>query len=93
MSKFHLERSTSAITPRTFAYQDKLHKLPVPPLEDTCRRYLKALEGLQDEDEHEATRLAVQDFLQNQGPYIQEKLIEWAKTKDRCVFCLPTRLA
>ncbi|KAI6128741.1 hypothetical protein EV401DRAFT_837751 [Pisolithus croceorrhizus] len=28
---------------RTFANQDKLPKLPIPPLEDTCKRYLKAL--------------------------------------------------
>lgn len=71
-------------TGRTLAYQDKLPKLPIPPLEDTCRRYLKALEALQDEKEHAATKEAVKDFLENEGPKIQEKLKEWAKTKDRC---------
>jgi hypothetical protein len=32
---------------RTFALQHKLPKLPVPPLKDTCERYLRALQGLQ----------------------------------------------
>lgn len=66
----------------TFAHQDKLPKLPIPPLEDTCRRYLRALEGLQDEKEHAQTKEAVQDFLENEGPRIQVKLQEWASKKD-----------
>ncbi|KAF8734289.1 hypothetical protein AX14_003458 [Amanita brunnescens Koide BX004] len=65
----------------TFAFQDKLPKLPIPPLEDTCRRYLRALEYLQDEHEHAETKAAVQDFLQTDGPRIQEKLTEYAKDK------------
>lgn len=32
---------------RTMAHQDKLPHLPVPPLADTMKRYIKALEGLQ----------------------------------------------
>lgn len=32
---------------RTFSLQHKLPKLPVPPLKDTCDRYLRALKGLQ----------------------------------------------
>ncbi|KAF5386863.1 hypothetical protein D9615_002089 [Tricholomella constricta] len=67
---------------RTFAYQDKLPKLPIPPLEDTCERYLRALEGLQDEREHAQTKEAVRDFLMNDGPKIQEKLKDWASRKD-----------
>lgn len=85
-STFHA--AGSAPTGSTLSYQEKLPKLPIPPLEDTCRRYLKALEGLQDEKEHEMTREAVQDFLDNDGPRIQEKLKEWARTKDRCG-CVP----
>lgn len=37
----------SAQNGRTFAQQSKLPKLPVPPLKDTCERYLTALKGLQ----------------------------------------------
>ncbi|KZT37052.1 acyltransferase ChoActase/COT/CPT [Sistotremastrum suecicum HHB10207 ss-3] len=67
---------------KTFASQHKLPKLPIPPLEDTCKRYLRALEGLQDHHEHEQTKRAVDAFLRGDGPRIQEKLVEWAKTKD-----------
>ncbi|RDB19388.1 putative mitochondrial carnitine O-acetyltransferase [Hypsizygus marmoreus] len=74
--------SRPPIAGRTFAYQDKLPKLPIPPLEDTCRRYVRALEALQDEREHALTKEAVEDFLKNDGPKIQQKLQEWAKTKD-----------
>lgn len=74
---------------KTFAYQDRLPHLPIPSLEDTCKRYLRALEALQDEYEHEQTKKAVQDFLEKEGPRIQQKLIEWAKTKDRCVTHAP----
>lgn len=70
---------------KTFAYQDRLPHLPIPPLEDTCKRYLKSLEALQDEDEHEATKAAVKQFLEGDGPRIQQKLQDWAKDKDRCV--------
>ncbi|KAF9019947.1 hypothetical protein BDZ89DRAFT_283106 [Hymenopellis radicata] len=53
-----------------FKFQDKLPKLPIPPAEDTCERYLKALEAVQDEAEHARTEAAVEDFLKNDGPLI-----------------------
>ncbi|KIJ92160.1 hypothetical protein K443DRAFT_135348 [Laccaria amethystina LaAM-08-1] len=67
---------------RTFSCQDKLPRLPIPPLEDTCRRYLKALEALQDVKEHELTTAAVKEFLEKDGPEIQKRLRDWAKDKD-----------
>lgn len=66
---------------KTFARQDQLPKLPVPPLEETCKRYLRALQALQDEKEHELTKQAVKEFLEGEGPIIQAKLKEWAKNK------------
>ena len=64
--------------------QANLPKLPIPELEDTCRRYLASLRELQDTDEHEATKRAVDEFLKGDGPRIQAKLKEWAVTQDRC---------
>lgn len=68
---------------RTFTNQDQLPKLPIPPLEDTCKRYLKALRGLQNDREHVATTRAVQRFLEEEGPQLQERLREWAADRAR----------
>jgi carnitine O-acetyltransferase len=75
--------TTPVVSNPTFGHQSKLSKLPIPPLEDTCRRYKQALEMLQDSSEHELTKKAVEEFLKGDGPKIQEQLIEWAKDKDR----------
>lgn len=72
----------------TFANQDALPKLPIPPLEDTCKRYLTALRGLQDDEEHAATTRAVQSFLQGEGLALQERLRQWAAGRARYVCCL-----
>ncbi|KAF4614747.1 hypothetical protein D9613_003408 [Agrocybe pediades] len=66
---------------RTLAYQHKLPKLPIPSLEDTCKRYLRALEALQDEKEHEITKAAVKEFLETDGPKLHEMLKEYAQDR------------
>lgn len=70
---------------RTLAYQEQLPKLPIPPLEETCNRYLRALEGLQDEKEHEITKQTVKEFLETDGPKLHEMLVEYARDKARSV--------
>ncbi|KAJ5640883.1 hypothetical protein N7528_000508 [Penicillium herquei] len=65
----------------TFANQDALPKLPIPELEDTCRRHLEALVALQSAREHEETKAAVKDFLKTDGPILQEKLKNYASSK------------
>ncbi|KAL7421318.1 carnitine O-acetyltransferase yat1 [Cryptotrichosporon argae] len=65
------------------AAQPSLPKLPVPKLQDTCKRYLRALEGLQDEDEHERTKKAVDEFLSSgEGETWQKKLEDYAAGVD-----------
>lgn len=75
---------------RTFAKQDALPRLPIPPLADTCKRYLHALKALQTPEEHEASEEAVRQFLEDQeeGPRAQKMLEEYAKDKDRCARAL-----
>jgi carnitine O-acetyltransferase len=65
----------------TFAGQDKLPRLPIPELESTCKRYLAALNPLQGPREHAETKLAVQDFLNQEGPELQERLRNYAVGK------------
>ncbi|KAJ9111371.1 hypothetical protein QFC19_001139 [Naganishia cerealis] len=67
---------------KTFAQQTKLPKLPVPPLKDTCERYLTALKGLQDEEEHEKTKKIVAEFCKpgGEGEKWQTKLEEYNKS-------------
>lgn len=74
-------RPTTPPPGRTFANQHTLPKLPVPSLEDTCKRHLIALRGLQDDKEHAATQHAVQAFFDREGPALQERLNEWAREK------------
>jgi len=73
----------------TFANQDSLPKLPIPDLEDTCRRHLDALQPLQTPREHEDTKAAVRDFLKNDGPLLQERLRAYAGSKTSYIeqFC------
>ncbi|KAK5108802.1 hypothetical protein LTR62_007776 [Meristemomyces frigidus] len=62
----------------TFAAQDKLPKLPIPDLESTCKKYLAALDPLQTAREHAESERAVQEFLNSEGPVLQEKLKQYA---------------
>ncbi|KAJ0276100.1 hypothetical protein COL26b_003572 [Colletotrichum chrysophilum] len=73
----------------TFAAQDSLKQLPIPELEVTCEKYLTALKPLQSGREHSDTRQAVQDFLKNDGPALQEKLKAYAVDKSSYIeqFC------
>ncbi|KAK1772413.1 carnitine acetyl transferase [Phialemonium atrogriseum] len=63
----------------TFAYQDKLPKLPIPELAESCQKYLTALKPLQSPREHAETKHAVQEFLKHDGNELQEKLRRYAE--------------
>ncbi|KAK7752333.1 carnitine O-acetyltransferase yat1 [Diatrype stigma] len=85
--------TTIAETPKeggiTFSGQDQLPRLPIPELENTCKKYLAALKPLQSPREHAETRAAVQDFLKHDGPHLQEKLRNYAVGKTSYIeqFC------
>ncbi|XP_032668967.1 carnitine O-palmitoyltransferase 2, mitochondrial isoform X2 [Odontomachus brunneus] len=60
----------------TFHFQPSLPRLPIPKLEDTCRRYLNAQKPLLDDKEIQKTSSYVSKFLANEGPSLQKQLIQ-----------------
>lgn len=76
----------------TYAHQDSLPKLPIPDLESTCQKYLTALKPLQSPREHAETKRAVESFLKNEGPELQEKLKKYAEARTSYIeqFCKPS---
>ncbi|KAH8899640.1 hypothetical protein GQ53DRAFT_741811 [Thozetella sp. PMI_491] len=65
----------------TFAHQDKLPKLPIPELASTLKKYLTTLKPLQSAREHGETKHAVNEFLKNEGPDLNEKLRKYAEAR------------
>lgn len=63
----------------TYANQDKLPPLPIPTLEETLSKLPSRLEALLDEIEFNESKKVIQDFLENEGPSLQEKLISYEK--------------
>ncbi|KAF8475645.1 carnitine acetyl transferase [Kalaharituber pfeilii] len=76
-SKEHSKQSTGI----TYAHQSSLQRLPIPELDDTCRKYLDAVRPLQTPREHEEAVAAVKDFLKTDGPELQERLKRYAASK------------
>ena len=56
---------------RTFDGQPSLPKLPIPPLEDTCKRYIQAVTPLLTKQELATTSAAVERFLATDGPTVR----------------------
>ena len=63
----------------TFSYQKELPIMPVPSLNNTCRRLIEWAEPLLTEEESIKTRQVVEQFLQSggEGEKLQNELIEW----------------
>ena len=91
LASHHPAKSKPGIT---FAAQDSLPKLPIPDLEDTCKRYLEALEPLQTYREQRDTERAVREFQRHEGPELQAKLKEYATGKSSYIeqFCMSNGL-
>jgi carnitine O-acetyltransferase len=65
----------------TFRHQGELPKLPIPPLEDTCERYLEYIAALQSPEELALSKARVAQFLTEDGPRLQHKLLEYDQDK------------
>ncbi|KAL3976127.1 solute carrier family 25 (mitochondrial phosphate transporter), member 3 [Sarotherodon galilaeus] len=79
----HLVRPVTQILARPLTHQEGLPKLPVPPLKQTCERYLAALEPLVSDEEMDHTRKVVQEFLKGGvGERLQKGLERRARKTD-----------
>lgn len=71
--------NSSAKTSVTFGGQTDLPPLPIPPLDETLQRFLRAIEALQADDpvaRMETKRIAM-DFLDTDGPRLQKLLLDY----------------
>lgn len=66
--------SNGSYSPPTIANPPSLPRLPLPTLEDTCKRYLKSVAPLLHPSELEVTKKNVQDLLVNSGPKLHAEL-------------------
>jgi carnitine O-acetyltransferase len=61
----------------TFSLQNTLPRLPVPSLEETCKRYINSIEPLLSPEAFEQSKKHVLDFLNGPvGPSLQQRLID-----------------
>lgn len=59
----HLVRPITQVSERSAAHQENLPKFPVPPLKETCDRYLASLEPIVSEEELEHTRALIDELV------------------------------
>ncbi|BFZ05970.1 hypothetical protein BsWGS_09009 [Bradybaena similaris] len=63
---------------RRFSIDYSLPKLPVPPLDQTLKKYLDTCHPLLNEEQYKSTEEIVAKFLKNEGPVLQTLLEERA---------------
>ncbi|KAG4067014.1 hypothetical protein HA402_000005 [Bradysia odoriphaga] len=62
-----------------------LPKVPVPPLEQTMTEYLRALEPVLTQQQHDKTKMIVKNFINGLGPILHEYLQEKRENEDNWV--------
>ncbi|KAL7288765.1 hypothetical protein TKK_0016745 [Trichogramma kaykai] len=60
----------------TMHFQPSLPRLPIPNLEDTCRRYLNAQKPLLNDEQMKKTEAIVNDFLKKDGAQLHAELVK-----------------
>lgn len=64
--------------------------MPVPPLEQTMTEYLRVLEPVLTQQQHDKTKMIVKNFTGGLGPILQEYLQEKRDKEDNWVSKLVT---
>lgn len=63
----------------TMYFQKSLPRLPIPKLEDSCRRYLNAQQPILSDDEFKKTTDYITEFLKKDGPKLHGELVKQDK--------------
>ncbi|KAI1715476.1 choline/Carnitine o-acyltransferase domain-containing protein [Ditylenchus destructor] len=61
----------------TYHFQKSLRRLPIPKLEDSCRRYLDAVNAVVSESDYQEAEKIVKGFLEGKGPELQQELLDY----------------
>lgn len=69
-----------------YQYQSSLPSLPIPDLAATCALYLRTVQPLVSRASYEHTRAVVTKFLSSQGPTLQQRLKDRAKSRSNSSF-------
>jgi len=78
-SLLSVKSSSSNISSVTYGAQISLPHLPIPSLGETLGKFLKRVAPLQDEQEQVETERVVEEFMNGDGPKLQELLLEYEK--------------
>jgi hypothetical protein len=63
--------------------QARLPRLPINKLEDAIQDFLRAAEPLLKPEEFSLTKKSAQTFLENDGPLLHKKLVEYDEEESR----------
>ncbi|XP_007424767.1 peroxisomal carnitine O-octanoyltransferase [Python bivittatus] len=72
---------TDSSEERTFQYQNSLPSLPVPPLDESLKKYLDAVRPFLNQEEYQRTQDIVKRFENGIGKELHQKLLERATVK------------
>ncbi len=78
-------------TKKTFEYQHRLPKLPIPDLQDTLDSFLEWVQPLLNEEELESAKHIVNNFYSNEGPKLQRALESYSKESGLSNWLTPIR--
>ena len=80
VSPSRLQLAACSSSAKTFQHQKELPQLPVPDLNESLDLYLRTVRPLVESPEQfEQTVAKVEKFRTNDGPVLQERLVEHAK--------------
>mmetsp|Transcript_19180 Transcript_19180/g.27896 ORF Transcript_19180/g.27896 Transcript_19180/m.27896 type:complete len:185 (+) Transcript_19180:49-603(+) len=76
-----MEETDSTRRSSTFFNQSTLPRLPIPTLEETLEKFPGVVSSLQNSSQNNETKQLVKEFLEGDGPKLQELLVRYDKSR------------